>query len=486
MSPERRGRPTKNIKSMVQKYRKRPALWLEDTFGTKLWEMQEKILESTFNNRYTAVKSAFGTGKSYGAGAIALAFLGLTPDSIVITTAPSYRQLKNIWAPIHGMLENSKAPLGAKILQEEIRFAPQHYAIGFTTNMPERLQGIHAKHILIVEDESAGIDGEIHKRLKDGLMVPEDSHMLSIGNPLSPEGHFYEMFNNPNYETFTISAFDTPNLVADKEVIPGLVTKTWVEEKRREVGVDSPIWKSQVLGQFPDTTEDTLLPLSWVRAAQDRWYDMEKGTGETVYGIDPSGGGADEAVLCPRTGMFVHQMKAWQGLDSPEFLGNIFNHTLPHSRAFVDEIGVGYGIIGALRESDSIYAKGINVKNKSSKPNRFKNLRAELFWTLRDLLNPEKDDKLGLPPDETLASQLTSIKYKFDSKGRIQIESKKDMRKRGISSPDRADALVLSLSSYQTYGASPISVGVRESMQDVNDMLIDTSEFGYFKETEHL
>ena len=422
---------------------------------------------------------------SFVSAAIILAFVSLFPDSICISTAPSDRQIENIWDPIHMMLEKSKAPLGCEVLQREIRYAPGHRAIGFTTNMPERLQGIHAKHILIIEDESAGMDGEIHERLS-ALMVNENAHFLAIGNPLSPEGHFYEMFKDPKFKKFTISAFDTPNLKAGKEVVPGLVTKIWVDEKRQSVGVDSPSWKAEVLGEFPDSAEDTLLPLSWVRQAQERWYEMEEKEKETVYGLDPSGGGMDETVLVARRGMKVYKPKAWQGLESPEIIGRTVANVLENSRVFVDEIGVGFGILGGLRNNDGIYAVGVNAKNKPNDDKRFKNSRAEMYWTLRDLLNPHTSPRLSLPPDEKLAGQLTSIKYKHDTKGRIQIESKKDMRKRGIKSPDRADALVLTLKDYQSYGAKPIGVGYRNSEENINDMLIQTPEFGYIEDLDDI
>ena len=482
---EKRGRPPEKLSSLVKKYRQEPALWIEDTFGVELWEKQEEIMNAVWNNRYVAVKSCFGSGKSFVSGAIALAFVSLYPDSIVVTTSPSDRQIENVWDPIHMMIEKAKAPLGREVLQREIRYAPGHRAIGFTTNMPERLQGIHAKHMLIIEDESAGMDGEIHERLS-ALMVNENAHFLAIGNPLSPEGHFYEMFKDPKFKKFTISAFDTPNLKAGEEVIPGLVTKIWVEEKRQSVGVDSPSWKSEVLGQFPDSAEDTLLPLSWVRQAMDRWYELEEDEKETVYGLDPSGGGMDETVLIARRGMKVYRPRAWQGLESPEIIGKTVADVLPNSRVYVDEIGVGFGIVGGLRDNDGLYVIGVNSKHKPTDEDRFKNARAEMYWTLRELLNPHHEPLMALPPDEKLAGQLTSIKYKNDTKGRIQIESKKDMRKRGIKSPDRADALALTLKDYQSYGATPIGVGYRNSEENINDMLIQTPQFGYIEDLEDL
>ena len=468
---ERRGRPPEKAASKVKQYRKEPVRWLEDTFGIELWEKQEEILNSIFQNEFSACKSCFGSGKSYTAAVAIITFVHLFPHSIAVSTAPSYRQLENIWGTIHELYEMAKAPLGSELLKHEMRCAPNHYAIGFTTNLPSRLQGIHAPHMLIVEDESAGIDKEIHDRLIDGLMIGDDCHMLCIGNPLSPEGFFYDMFEDPKFEKFTISAFDTPNVKAGEETIPGLVTQKWIDRKRDEAGEDSPIWKAQVLGEFPETSEDTLIPLSWVREARERWYEVEpKGT--PVYGLDPSGGGVDEAALCTRTDSYVHPMKAWQGLESPQLVRNTKNNTLSNCLVYVDVIGVGWGVNGELK-NQNVQAIGVNVKNTAEEDERFKNSRAELYWKVRDALDPDQEDPLALPPDDKLEAQLTSIKYKTDSKGRIQIESKKDMRKRGLKSPDRSDALVLTMKDHGA-GVRPVEVNVRSL-----DRLQRDAPFGY-------
>ena len=88
----------------------------------------------------------------------------------------------------------------------------------------------------------------------------------------------------------------------------------------------------------------------------------------------------------------------------------------------------------------------MNVSERSNDPDRYHNLRAELWWNFRELLDPDKEP-ISLPPDDDLLSELASVKYKIDSRGAIQIESKDDMKKRLGHSPDRADAAVLAFSN---------------------------------------
>lgn len=473
--PERRGRPVKTFESAVTKYQNNPALWLEDVFGVELWEKQEAIMDMVWNNRYSAVKSCFASGKSYVAACLAVCFVHLFPESIVVTTAPSYRQLENIWATVHKLKEKARADLGSTFLKHEIRCGPGHQAMGFTTNMPERLQGIHAPHMLIIVDESAGIDPEINERL-DALMTGDGCHRFDIGNPLSPEGHFYEMFDDPRYETLTISAFDTPNLKAGKEVVPGLVTELWVDERRELYGVGSPRWLSEVEGKFPPTTEEGLIPLTWLKLAQHRWENNSKPEGiEPVFGFDPSGGGMDENCLIKRTGFYVDLPITWTVATLPETIEHLLANIVNFQQTFTDSVGVGWAIHERMLEAD-INSVAINVQSSPmyDPEERYLNLRAELYWKLREKLNPEKPDSLALPPDDALATQLTNIKYDTTSKGKIKIESKEDMKKRGLSSPDEADSLMLTMAA-EFLDNSPLSVGVPE----MEEQLAQYSEFSY-------
>lgn len=482
---EKRGRPPTKAKTAIKSYRKNPSKWIYDTFDVELWKKQDEIMRSVFNNRYTAVKSCYASGKSFLSGMAVKAFVHLYPNSIALTTAPSYRQLDNIWQPIHKTYEAAKAPLGSKLLKHEIRCGPQHFARGFTTNIPSRLQGAHAPHVLIIEDESAGIEPEIHQRLLDSLMTGADCHFLAIGNPLSPEGHFYEMFDDPKFEKFTIRAFETPNIEQNKEVIPGLVTNEWIEDQRNKYGEDSPRWKSQVLAEFPPSSEEMLIPYTWAVKAQQRWLNSEP-DGPIVYGLDPSGGGLDEIALVPRAGVHVYESTTWQGLSAPELTRKVAVLVDKNGTVYVDNVGVGYGVEGNLQETD-IYTVGVTgqAKPEDDPDGRFRNHRAELYWRLREHLDPEAERPISLPQtDDKLFNQLTTLKYEIDSRGRIQIESKKKMRSKGLESPNRADGLMMTMKDNLAGVNMPISVGVKEQT-GMGDRLARRPDFDYVEWSDY-
>lgn len=469
---ERRGRKPKSISKAIEKYRDQPAMWIEDTFGVELWEKQEEILKSVFNHRYTAVKSCYASGKSFVAAAAVMSFVHLYPDSIVVTTAPTYKQLENVWQNVHWLKDRAKADLGSDFYKHEIRCGPGHRAIGMTTNDPQNIQGQHAKYVLIIVDESAGIEPEIHERL-DALMTGDHCHRLDIGNPLSPTGHFYDMFNSKRYKKMTISAFDTPNVKQDKEVIPGLVTNQWVNEQREKYGVDSPMWKSQVLGEFPPEGEEGLIPLTWIKKALNRWEEATP-EGGAVFGFDPAGGGLDDNVLIKRCDSYVYEPIAWQVSSLPETVNMLEGQVMMNENIYVDNIGVGWGVNERLIEA-GLNAIGVNVKASPTydPEERFLNLRAQLYWELRERFNPQHPSPLAIPPTKELEFELANLQYETTSKGKIKIESKEDMKKRGLDSPNNADALMLTMMG-EGADAMPISVDV-DMLSETNDSLGDFS-----------
>lgn len=450
----------------LSRWQDRPDEWLKAFFGVELWPLQREILLSVFKNRRTAVKSCYGSGKSFVAACATIAWHHLYPYSAVVVTSKSARQVRNnVWAKIHMILQRKKAPFklvgefpGSERLQMELRMAPDWIAFGFATDEPGNIQGVHppSGRILVIADESDELEPEIHDRL-EALMTSEFAHRLDIGNPLDPDGRFAALFKRPNVAKFTISAFDVIEQAPD---IPGLVSRTWVEERRAEWGEDSPLWRSQVLGEFPESSKDALIPLAWIRLAQERWHSL-KPEGKPVAGVDIARYGFDESVLCLVSGRYVHPLRVWTGASTAESVGYLREFASEAMLIRVDEIGLGAGVVDQARQ-EGLPVVGVNVQTKATQPEKYQNLRAELYFRLRDLLNPENPNAIGIPPDDVLAGQLASIRYRIvDSGGKIAIESKEEMRERGLRSPDRADALMLAVgvSAGLRLDARPIIVG---------------------------
>lgn len=216
------------------------------------------------------------------------------------------------------------------------------------------------------------------------------------------------------------------------------LSKAWVQEQRRW-GETSPLWVAKVLGEFPDRSDNCLIPYSMIQRARER--DLTK-VGPPELGVDVAHLGTDSTVIVERWGDVYRVVSCRQGDNTMETTGVVANLMLTEGvfMAKIDGIGVGAGVIDRMREQDLTVISMI-ASRRANEPVQFLNARAEWYWWLRERF------ERGLmdidPNDEELAEQLASIRFKRLSSGKIQIETKDDMRRRGLSSPDRADALML-------------------------------------------
>lgn len=389
---------------------------------------------------------------SFVAARAALWWLYTHPQSVVMITAPTFRQVeKVVWQEIRSAFHNSKYGLFGTILNTEIKIAPKWFAFGFSTTNPDAAQGIHSDRVLVILDEASGIPESIWTAV-DGCLTSANSRILSIGNPTDPTSRFAAEFKSPNVNKFKIGAYDTPNLKAGKTIYPGLITKEWVEDKKIRWGETSPMYVSRVMGEFPETSNDTLIPLSAIEAAQGADLPPDPQTKPLrVLGVDVARFGSNETVMYLRDKSKARLIFAMRGADTMQTVGRIIALSRENNadRVVVDEIGVGAGVIDRLKEQ-GIGVVAANAARASGDPNRFANIRAEWFWGLRErFLEGQIDID---PQDQDLASQLANLKYKIDSRGRIVIESKDEMARRGMQSPDRADALALAFGNHDKAG----------------------------------
>lgn len=403
----------------------------------------------------TAVKACHASAKTFTAAEIVLWWV-FAQQGIAITTAPTWSQVRKLlWAEVHKSYNNARVPLGGKINQTELAISPDIYAMGLSTNEGVRFQGFHGK-VLIVLDEAPGVREDIYEAI-DGIRAGGDVRILMQGNPIVASGRFYEAFTAERalWQTFTVNAFDTPNLAgitldelraiplgADDPRLfvaprPYLVTRQWVHEKLHTWGERSPLWKSKVLGDFPDQAEDALLSLAWIEAGNHAPESVDPQQ-PTIAGLDVAGPGDDETVLVLRQGSQVVRMQAWPDPDPRgELIASLREWNI--ERINVDSVGMGYYLARFLEDSGYEVAD-VNVGLAARNTELYANLKAELYWGLRQRF--EATDVQGVT-DEVAIGQLAGIRYEHNARGQIKIESKDDARKRGVKSPDRAEAVML-------------------------------------------
>ena len=300
-----------------------PLEFAKDILRVELWSKQEEVLSALFENRRVAVKSGNGLGKGYCAVVAVLWFLYCHDPAIVLSTAPTFRQVRHVlWRQIRRLYRRAPDVLGGKILDTRWELADDRYAIGLSADTADQFQGFHSPNMLIVVDEAEGLSDEIYEAV-EAVMTSASPRLLLIGNPTTVTGAFRRAFYQERrlYYTVTISALDSPNVTSNKVVVPGLTTAEWVEERRETWGENNPIFLARVLGEFPDQAEDTLIKLSDIEAAVEDQVpatdeDQPDEAEDTVLAVDVARFGSDRSVILRRRGNRVEDIQTFQKLDT--------------------------------------------------------------------------------------------------------------------------------------------------------------------------
>ena len=426
-----------------------PLAFAMDVLGVRLWSKQEEVLTALPSRRRVAVKSGNGLGKGYCAAVAVLWFLYYHDPGIVLSTAPTFRQVRHIlWRQVHRLYRGAADVLGGKMLDTRWELADDRYAIGLSADSADQFQGFHSENMFIVVDEAEGVSEEIYEAI-EAVMTSASPRLLLIGNPTTITGAFRRAFHQERnlYYTVSISALDSPNVKQGRVVIPGLATPAWVQERKETWGENNPIYRVRVLGEFPGQEEDTLIKLSDIEAAvyapdasgpADR---PRENVGDVVLAVDVARFGSDSSVILRRRGDRVEEIKAYHGLDTMQLVGRVVAAVLESSprRTYIDEIGVGAGVVDRLKEL-GYDVRGVNVARKARQDNHYANQRAEGYWRLRELF---ESGRISIPSDSQLVGELAAMRFDCDQRGRVRMEGKDIMRRRGLPSPDKADALML-------------------------------------------
>ena len=460
-------------------YRNDPQGFAGEVLGSHWWSAQKDVATTLCESRRVAVKAANGVGKTYLAADLLLWFLYTHEPSVVLTTAPTWRQVESLlWEEVRRrhrracvFAERNGTPvLPGKLLQTQLKLSEGHFAMGLSTDEPVRFQGFHAENLLIILDEACGIDPEIWEAV-EGICVGQNNRVLAISNPLDSAGKFYSLFQNPRWKTLTISALDHPNVLSPTEreernaeavpMIPGAVTReavedrisSWCEETDLEDATGTLIWEGRhyrpnaqfrirVQGEFPEAGENSLLARDKLATAQSLFVSVRETP--CALAVDVARFGSDETAFALRRGDRIVWVKTVQGQDTMTTAKRALALYREAGASFllVDETGVGGGVMDRINEERPRGLIGVQFGASPLEGDevQFVNLRAQMYWRLKVWIEA---GKLALPADSLLIEQLASLRYDTNEMGRIRIESKDSMKKRGIGSPDRADAVAM-------------------------------------------
>jgi hypothetical protein len=236
-----------------------PVWKAKNLFGFDAWSKQQEVLKALKKHKRVAVRSCHGVGKTATAAVAVLDFMTEGPCR-VITTAPTWSQVEQLlWREI--ALRHSKIPGGkdafGKMFKSSLEVRSDWFAMGLSTDKPERFQGHHAPRMMLVVDEASGVDEAIYEA-SEGFLTADEARVLLIGNPTRPTGTFYKAFQpDSGWYTVHMSAFDAPCFTGEKvseDAQRALITQEWVQDAKRQWGEDSSAYKIRVLGEFCETT----------------------------------------------------------------------------------------------------------------------------------------------------------------------------------------------------------------------------------------
>lgn len=431
------------------------------------------IAEAIAQGKDVGVESGTGTGKTYLAAGLALWFNACFEDSLTITTAPKAEQLKaQLWKEVgqHWPKFQTRYPMASTVelrvrmregAGEQERWAIIGYGCGVDAGQASatRAQGFHAAHMLIITEETPGIDGAVMTAF--GATATGDHNIqLSLGNPDFQLDELHKFCIRPGVVHVIISALDHPNVVCGREVIPGAAGRKSVAKFADEFGgVESPMFKSRVRGISPAESTNALIKLDWCKRSADR-HKQRRITPDDLpaMGIDVAQSETgDKASKARGRGNWLHSVESFRCTNATELGRDVAKEAkqqgvLP-KHVGVDAIGLGAATVNALREElGSIRAiisgsspidgaqQGPDGEERSWMPdaNRFENLRSQMWWQMREDL---RTDAVDLPDDSELHRQLTMPQFKDEGKV-VKLEAKDEIRKRLGRSPDDADAVV--------------------------------------------
>ena len=451
-----------------------PVKWAEDRLHAHLWSKQQEILFSIRDHKRTAVAACHAAGKSHVAAIAACEWLDTHPpgQAFVVTTAPSYHQVRAIlWRYINQF--HGRNGLRGRCNQTEWFIGGELVGIGRkpADHDEDSFQGIHAPYVLAILDEAGGVPSQFWTAI-EAVTTGDDCRILAIGNPDHPQSPLREAAESSQWNFIRISAFDNPNFtneVCPLDVKRGLVTQNWVNDAKEKWGETSPVYQSKVVGLFPDSSEDSVINYAKLVASINA-EPSPVSTDPTILGIDVAGGGSDMTVVRQRRG--DQALKQWSTslADSEDLVSWILRIVAETGAKVIriDSTGLGWGIVGSLRKQASwITVVAINASAKPSQE-RFLNSRAEMWWKGREMLEAGLLDLSGAEDTDTLLAQLSAPKWHLNSRGKIVIEEKAEVKKRMGRSPDNADALLLAF--YDRWGGA-----IPEDTTNISEHKLDNS-----------
>jgi len=447
------------ILAKLREWKDSPLRFVTECIGATPSKQQAEALALLPKTKRLSIRSGHGAGKDAFCAWAALWFMSTRTYPKVPCTAPTARQLSDVlWSEMSKWLRQSKVA-AEFVLQKDKMFhkdAKEEWwmrAISPSVKatkeeQAETLAGLHADHMLIIVDEASGVHDPVYIPL-EGAMTQPDNKVILIGNMTKNTGYFFRTHFHP-----TMSK-NWGKLHWDSRKSE-LVTSEMVQYFIDNYGIDSNVFRIRVMGEPPIDDEMTFIPLSWAISCIGNTMEVDPDW-PLYLSVDVARYGDDDSIILPRRGMKITPWETFKGMHTINLSYHIVRTftEMEASGAGIDEIGIGGGVVDWQQHDPrglGNKAVGINVAESSSNPKQWYRLRDELWDKVRyNCMKalyefPDQNIRLfGMDMNlgNIIADELASVRYNLD-RNVLKIESKKDMKARGVKSPNIADALALS------------------------------------------
>lgn len=417
-----------------------------------LIEIGDKLKSDSSKGRTEAIQEAVASGHGIGKSCLVswLTIWGLCTevDTKGVVTANTENQLKTkTWAELAKWYNSCRYKHWFKFTATALFSSdPDHERLWRIDMIPwserntEAFAGLHnaGKRILCIFDEASAVPDVIWE-VAEGALTDENTEIIWIvfGNPTRNTGRFRECFGKFKHRWFRRQV--------DSRTVPG-VNKTQINKWAEDYGDDSDFFRVRVKGVFPRAGNRQFIALDVVEKAIERKIDIFNSGAAKIMSVDVARFGDDQSVVGLRCGRRLEPLIKFRGLDTMQLsseISSLINKNNPDA-VFVDGVGVGGGVVDRLKSLgfdiiDVNAGRAPDIENKDTHFNK----RVEMWDRMREWL-------IGadIPDDDDLKNDLIGIEYGFDNKMKMQLEKKSDMKKRGLSSPDCADAVSMGFYSH--------------------------------------
>lgn len=492
------------LEQKVARWYHDPVAFSREALGTEPWgrepgtlgpddegEGQIAVLRAMARKDRVAVRSGNKCGKTTTAAIVILWFVVTRKFARVVFTAPTSMLVEDVlWREVRRLYLGALIPLGGKLNLKPkagLRYPDGRQVIGFSSDRTERVSGFSSPEILFVFDEASGIKRHIYEGLFGNEMGGDgagSTKRLLISNPSQTSGEFYDSFHirRSFYTALHLSSF-----AAARYKIPGCANQVTLDGWLVEYGRESPLYQVRVLGQFPTNSSTAVISLALLEAGLAAHATADAG-GQLQLGVDVARFGDDSTIITPRRRYKIYDPIVRHGLDGPGVAGVVLamlkgelpeqeadpeyaavtmrNGTDPERiRVVIDPGGIGVSAVDSLKPAPEVELIECNASSKSDDEDEYHNMRAQLHFGLAAWLK----DGGGIPRNTKLESEMVAAQYKFDVRGRRQVEPKEDIKARIGRSPDHSDSAQLAV-----YDGD-----AREHGGSFDTMSLDTMSMGF-------